>query len=334
MLRLIRILFSCCLFITFWVFISHYQSLNIDTSLTDLTPKIAENPDTKVAVDRLSANLEKRIIFLLEDRQEKTSSNQSEERIQLAKSEFINKLKSLANITVQAENIEYLNNIKDFFLPYRFQLLSPDQYQLIAQERSSDSELINDIAEQAYQDLFSLNSTPKLFSFKDDPLGWHSQTLASYFKDFLDTKNDNKGSELITLKLSERALSLKEQHDLNVHIKQNIQDIESKHQIKISRSGVFFFATESATQSKQEISLISSVSMIGILILLLSTFRNIGPVFLPFISIALGVCFAFALTLWFYGSIHILTIVFGASLIGVVIDYSLHYFYHKKCLAM
>ena len=70
--------------------------------------------------------------------------------------------------------------------------------------------------------------------------------------------------------------------------------------------------------------------MVFVFSLLLLVFRNISPVILPFVSIALGVAFAIAVTQVLFGAIQILTIVFGASLIGVVIDYSLHYFYHKS----
>jgi len=66
---------------------------------------------------------------------------------------------------------------------------------------------------------------------------------------------------------------------------------------------------------------------VAVICLLLLTFFSLRPLLLPFVSVAAGIAFAFAVTYWLYGSIHILTIVFGASLIGIIIDYALHYFY-------
>ena len=57
-------------------------------------------------------------------------------------------------------------------------------------------------------------------------------------------------------------------------------------------------------------------------------FRSLLPLLLSLSSIAIGVGSAVLVSVWFFNSVHILTIVFGASLIGIVVDYSLHYFYH------
>ena len=57
-------------------------------------------------------------------------------------------------------------------------------------------------------------------------------------------------------------------------------------------------------------------------------FRSLLPLFLSLTSIAIGVGFGVLTSTLVFGSIHVLTIVFGASLIGIVVDYSLHYFYH------
>ena len=56
--------------------------------------------------------------------------------------------------------------------------------------------------------------------------------------------------------------------------------------------------------------------------------RALAPVIFPVLTIALGVAFAFAVVHAWFGNVHVLTIVFGASLIGIVVDYSIHSFFH------
>ena len=48
------------------------------------------------------------------------------------------------------------------------------------------------------------------------------------------------------------------------------------------------------------------------------------------ISIASGVLWGLAASLWLFGELHLLALVFGASLIGVSVDYSIHYFCHLR----
>ena len=47
---------------------------------------------------------------------------------------------------------------------------------------------------------------------------------------------------------------------------------------------------------------------------------------LGFVSTALGIVCALAVTMLVFGKLHLLTLVFGASLIGEAVDYSIQYF--------
>jgi predicted exporter len=113
---------------------------------------------------------------------------------------------------------------------------------------------------------------------------------------------------------------------------QQIQHLKSQilkefRDLQIYESGMIFFAADSAQSAQADISLISLGSTIGVILLMLLVFRSLKAFLLPIISIGLGVLFAFLLCQTLFGGVHILTLVFGASLIGVVVDYSLHYFY-------
>ena len=77
--------------------------------------------------------------------------------------------------------------------------------------------------------------------------------------------------------------------------------------------------------AKKEISVIGLGSLVGLLLLVLLTFRSLRPLTLIVLTVVSGCIFALAITLAVFGFVHLFTLVFGASLIGVSVDYSFHY---------
>src|SRR5690606_6417731 len=79
-------------------------------------------------------------------------------------------------------------------------------------------------------------------------------------------------------------------------------------------------------QAQKEISLIGMGSLIGILIIFVLSFRSVRPILYASIPILVGIVTGTVVCLTVFETIHIMTLVFGASLIGIAIDYSLHFF--------
>jgi len=91
-------------------------------------------------------------------------------------------------------------------------------------------------------------------------------------------------------------------------------------------SGLPLFTAAGAQSAKQEISTVGIGSSVGIVLLMLLTFRSPRPLLLSFLAIGSGMFSALILSVLFFGKIHIITLVFGASLIGVADDYAVHFF--------
>ena len=68
--------------------------------------------------------------------------------------------------------------------------------------------------------------------------------------------------------------------------------------------------------------------MIIVILMLLIVFRSPTPILASVVSILISIGTAVITTLAVFQKLHILTLVFGTSLIGSCIDYSLHYFAH------
>ncbi len=91
-------------------------------------------------------------------------------------------------------------------------------------------------------------------------------------------------------------------------------------------SGTPFHSYKSSSNASREISIISTVSLLIVLIILLMIFKRPHPIVFSIGSIFWSTSVAICATLAIFGKMHVLTLVFGTSLIGSCIDYSLHYF--------
>ena len=91
-------------------------------------------------------------------------------------------------------------------------------------------------------------------------------------------------------------------------------------------SGVPFHSYESASKAKAEVAIISGISIALVVLLILAVYRSPAPLLLTLFSISMAVVTALSVTWTLFGSIHVFTFVFGTSVIGVSIDYAIHFF--------
>ncbi|KXU36287.1 hypothetical protein AXE65_05210 [Ventosimonas gracilis] len=93
---------------------------------------------------------------------------------------------------------------------------------------------------------------------------------------------------------------------------------------QLSVAGGPLYAEAGKEQAIAEISLIGSLSMAGIVLLLLRALRRLRAL-LALLPVLVGLVCGFVLCVAVFGSIHILTLVIGTSLIGVAVDFPLHW---------
>ncbi|WP_137818678.1 MMPL family transporter [Pseudomonas sp. 2FG] len=91
----------------------------------------------------------------------------------------------------------------------------------------------------------------------------------------------------------------------------------------LATSGLLYGA-HGQQQASHEMSLIGGIASAAALLLMLVVFRRVRIV-LAFIPALVGVLAGLVACVALFGHIHVLTLVLGASLIGVAIDYPLHY---------
>ena len=91
----------------------------------------------------------------------------------------------------------------------------------------------------------------------------------------------------------------------------------------LAASGLLY-AASGQQQATREITWVGGGATVGILLLLLLAFRR-WRVLLAFVPVLVGMLFGAVACVAFFGSMHVMTLVLGSSLIGVAVDYPLHY---------
>lgn len=91
----------------------------------------------------------------------------------------------------------------------------------------------------------------------------------------------------------------------------------------LAASGLLY-AADGQRQASREITWVGGGATAGILLLLLLAFRR-WRVLLAFVPVLVGMLFGAVACVAVFGHMHVMTLVLGSSLIGVAVDYPLHY---------
>lgn len=95
--------------------------------------------------------------------------------------------------------------------------------------------------------------------------------------------------------------------------------------LSLSRAGAVFHAAYGAAQARMEVSIIGGVTFVAILLLYWLMFRSFRAPVLALSMAVYSLVTGLAVTLLVFGGIHVMALVFGAALIGMVVDYTTYY---------
>jgi predicted exporter len=298
----------------------------LQTNLLALLPATEADPVAEKAVDTLASALGDRTVFLVTspaDAHAKTAAKQLGASLQ--------KSGAFASVTAELPPFD-LSRIAALYMPYRFGLLTPADRAAIAGSNASGSTLHDALAQRIYSPLRGGLTT----SLSDDPFGWLEHWLGNLplatsnleLEDgLLVSHQGNATSVLIVATLPGSAYETKTQHAVLAALAQGESALRQAFpDVSVARTGAVFYAESARSASEREVHLIGVGSLVGIALLMMWVFRSPRLLLLGFVSTALGIVCALAVTLLVFGKLHLLTLVFGASLIGEAVDYSIQYF--------
>lgn len=155
---------------------------------------------------------------------------------------------------------------------------------------------------------------------KNDPFMLFSDFITSLFQKQPQYKSELNGKSYSVLNLK----NLKDSKKIKKIVE--LQKKYSTNDKKVYLTGAPIHSYITAKRSSSEINVIVALSTIFVLSLAYFYFRNIKVLIPITVSITAGIFLGYAATATFFTNVHILTFVFSTSLIGICIDYSLHFF--------
>ena len=125
------------------------------------------------------------------------------------------------------------------------------------------------------------------------------------------------------------ALDAAHQGPLLAHIEARFAELaRGMGGLSLERSGVHRFAVASESTARSEFAWLSAISLPAVIALFLAVFRSLSLLALALFPLLAGTLGAAAATLACFGELHVLTLVFGSTLIGICIDYPVHFLNH------
>ena len=234
-----------------------------------------------------------------------------------------------------------MQRMSDFFFEYRNVLQGkPVRDLLKAGLKAGDSSAFSAIADMARQKVYGAFTIADLSHLEDDPflLGaesfdyftLHSQLMGGRFtlRDGVLAAEDSSVSYVMwSAALSPTVSTMASDGHVLARLDRVLDSLRLTHEgLRIEKSGVPFHSYESSRNAQSEVAWISGVSIVLILLLLLWAFRTPVPIVCTLVAIGVAICAALSGTWALFGSIHVFTFVFGTSVIGVSIDYAIHFF--------
>nr|WP_307731743.1 MMPL family transporter [Pseudoduganella sp. SL102] len=226
-----------------------------------------------------------------------------------------------AGANVQAEWLS-------LFQRHRLVLMSPAQQEQLQKEGTAFW------TQQALAKLYAPFGGPKLGAWQDDPFGLFSGWVQERAQETPVRPRDGHlfvsggGAEYVLLPLTLKvpALSMTAQDRVLPLLEQAVAAArQATPRAQVIQAGVILHAANASAQASREMHTIGAGSVAGIVLLMWLSFRTLKPIVLILLSIGVGVLGALSVCWLLFGQIHLMTLVFGASLVGVAQDYGIYF---------
>lgn len=296
-----------------------HRAAPLSADLMTLVPGATEDPLLKRAEQRMQEPLNRELLVLVghRDRQQALALAQT-----LAGHWQASGLFEKVQWSLQTD----LQAVREQLLQGRLAMLAAaDRQQLIEQPDA--------FVEQRVQSLFDPFAGFSLVPSQDDWLGLTGRIQNSQPKPAnvaLDTASgaliaEAEGQHWVLL----RARTLGNAFDL--HLPLQVADLLATARAQAGKAGAHLLAASGLLhaaagqqQASREITWVGGGATLGIVLLLLLALRR-WQALLAFVPVLVGMLFGSVVCVALFGQMHVMTLVLGSSLIGVAVDYPLHY---------
>lgn len=296
----------------------------IDTNFLSIAPKFAESEDFQNIIESFFLQNSSSIRIFTESEDFEKAKNSAIEIYDYIKENYNN-----VSVDLYSKNYE---DILDIFIKYKYQLISKEIREALLNNEGEK------IAENGIANFYSPFFIPITDNIEEDPFFVLNSKLIEMLKN-----NDNieyreevsfinyegKFNVLLNMDIPQKFENMIFFDDLT----KLLENIENNNEVKIYISGVPIHAYYSQKSAQREITIISAVSLIFICLIFLFIFKSVKPYIISMISIGISAASSFFTLSILFDSVHIFAFVFGTSLIGISLDYSIHFiteWYNEK----
>lgn len=293
--------------------------LPVDTDILALLPEQQRHDAADQALSRLSEMASRRVVLVL--------AGEDFDRLQALASRLQAEFGAAASVLkpVPAGDLR-VQAIADFYAPWRDRLLSAADRQRLQRQTPEQW------AQAALRSLYRPAPGLALLAPQDDPLGQFGNWLgergaASPLRPrggWLWMESGDRQLLVLLHELRSPAMDVDGLRQLQSQLEQ-AWVLAGEQGVAIYAAGIPVHAAAAAQRAQTEMSIIGGGASLGIALMMLLCFRRPRPMLLVLVSVSTGLLVALSLCLLVFDRVHLLTLVFGASLVGVAEDYAIHW---------
>ena len=302
------------------------SSVPIESNIMKLLPENQQDPMVEQAFQQISSSMSEQVVFIIsasDVEQAMTATDAFEKKLNQrtfsSQPTLFKQVQGKINASTQSQ-------WSDFYFRHRAQLLTQQQKETLTHSPDSRAQYVIQSLYNPFSGVTAAElSLDPFLLFRDYISAVGVQSSNFVLKEgYLTAQSNEQTHILVTATLAGSPYSLAIQEQLP-DLDSIEREVEKQFGVKVQHTGVVFYANYGTESAKSEISTIGLGSLAGVILLVWLTFRSALPLALSLLSISTGLLVALASTVAIFGKVHLFSLVFGASLIGVSIDYSFHY---------
>lgn len=312
-----------------WTLQLWQNGARVQSDILAMLPHLQQDKLTERALNQVEATLADQVYIALVAKDETTAISAAKLLMQKLEADLVARGKQGALTDIRSADIQLGEALGQFYFPHRFKLLTAPQAEALA------SQNIESLIEAATAQLYNAFSYANSNLLAQDPLllfPANLLTLAPSSKVrasqgiLLANQGDNVAA-VVMAKGRESAFNPNAQLAQMMALTVALDAVEKDYpDITVLKAGALFHAIAATQTAKSEISILGLASLLGVIALVWLAFRSVMPLLLAIVTISSGLLLAVTFTLSVFGELHLLTLVFGTSLIGIAIDYSFHFY--------
>ncbi|CED59483.1 membrane protein [Moritella viscosa] len=241
--------------------------------------------------------------------------------------QLANTITSFSGIENESMTVPDISDVIAFYQPYRDSVMTDDYQALLTEPQAINNFVLGKLTQVS--DPFvsgSLAISPRLNLA--DFLATGLTQLQSFETEqgiIVVNKNGLK-HYIMPIKVDVDGFSVKQTQAFSQQLQAEFQRLKTKFDVDVLYSGVLFHTAESSQQAEYEMSTFGVISLLAVLLMILAVFRSAKPVNLALLVLAISVVYGLTAVVTLFNQLHLLTLVFAVTLIGIVIDYCFHAF--------